>query len=423
MRPKPHAAFLRHRSVIVLSSACYVNPRRTRGYGIWQRDRGPVIEWAALLFVALATLVHVASAAMSVWRVRGRTASARVPDWATLPPVTIIRPVCGLDPFDELTLRSTFTLSHPGLEILFCSARERDAAVPLVRRLIAEYPHVDAKLLIGDDKSTPNPKLNNVIKGWSAARHPWIVIADSNVLMPRDYVAQLFASMASDTGLVCSPPVGSRPLGFWAEVECAFLNTYQARWQLAADTVGFGFAQGKSMLWRRALLDQAGGIRALGIEVAEDAAATKVVRGRGFRVRLVDAPFEQPLGARSFRQVVDRQVRWARLRRATFPLCYSPEVLTSSLAPMLAAAVAAPLLEIEAAVAAALVAAAWFGTEAALAKAAGWHVSYASPLAWLVRDLALPVVWLKGWIGDAFTWRGNDMTVAEPTVVAEQGQA
>src|SRR5690606_2346386 len=154
-------------------------------------------------------------------------------------------------------------------------------------------------------------------------------------------------------------PVGSRPAGFWAEVECAFLNTYQARWQLAADTVGFGFAQGKSMLWRREVLDGAGGIRALGIEVAEDAAATKVVRGEGLAVRLVGAPFEQPLGVRSYRQILDRQVRWARLRRATFPLCYTPELLTGSLAPMAAAIIAAPLLDLDEATAAALVALVW----------------------------------------------------------------
>jgi len=380
-----------------------------------------VIEWAALVFLVVATLFHVASAAMSVWRVRkGAAFSLSAPSGDALPPVTIVRPVCGLDPFDELTLKSTFRLAHPGLELIFCSARERDAAVPLVRRLMAEHPDVDAKLLIGDDTSTPNPKLNNIIKGWAAARHDWIVIADSNVLMPRSYVAELFHAQRADTGLVCSPPIGSRPLGFWAEVECAFLNTYQARWQLAADTLGFGFAQGKSMLWRRNLLDRAGGIRALGIEIAEDAAATKVVRGEGLDVRLVDAPFEQPLGPRAYRQILDRQVRWARLRRATFPLFYTPELLTGSLAPMAAAALAAPLADLDALAAVGLTGAVWFGTEAWLAMKTGWHMNPVSPLAWLVRDLALPVVWLKGWTGDGFTWRGNDMTVAEPSVAAEQ---
>jgi ceramide glucosyltransferase len=376
-----------------------------------------VLEWAALAFLALALLAHVVSAAIALHRARNGGAAETVP--SKLPPATVIRPVCGLDPYDALTLRSTFEIAHSGLQILFCSARERDPAAALVRQLMAEYPHVDATLLIGDDKSTPNPKLNNVIKGWGAARYPWVVIADSNVLMPRDYLAQLFGAWRADTGLVCAPPLGSRPDGFWAEVECAFLNTYQARWQLAADAAGFGFAQGKSMLWRRDMLDRAGGIRALGIEIAEDAAATKVVRAAGRRVKLVDRPFEQPLGFRGPKQVLDRQVRWARLRRATFPLCYTPELLTGSLAPMGAAVLAAPALGMDGALAAGVVAALWFGTEALLARGAGWQLSLVSPAAWLVRDVMLPVVWLKGWIGDGFTWRGNDMTVAEP----EQGRA
>lgn len=382
------------------------------------------MEWGALLFAVLATLLHMVSTAIAILRVRRRGAGGRgateAAAAAALPAVTVVRPVCGHDPLDALTLGSTFALRHGGLEMLFCAARANDAAVPLVRALIAAHAEADARLLIGDDKSTPNPKLNNLIKGWEAARHAWIAIADSNVLMPESYLADLFSAWRPGTGLVCAPPIGSRPDGFWAEVECAFLNTYQARWQLAADAVGLGFAQGKSMLWRRDVLEAAGGIRALGMVLAEDAAATKVVRGQGLRVRLVDRPFEQPLGARSRRQVRDRQVRWARLRRATFPLWYAPEVLSSCVLPTAAAAVAAPLAGLEAGAAAALVAALWFGSEAALARAAGWHMGLLSPAAWLVRDLMLPMVWLQGWIGDGFTWRGTDMSVAEP---AEQGQA
>jgi len=379
------------------------------------------METAALILLTLAGAFHAVSTALAIYRFRLRRSSRT--HWHTLPPVSLIRPVCGLDPMDEMTLGSTFGLGHAETEILFCSAREHDAAVPLVRRLIASHPDGRARLLVGDDRSTPNPKLNNVIKGWDAASHRWIAIADSNVLMPRDYVERLFDRFEADTGLVCSPPVGSHPAGFWAEVECGFLNTYQARWQYAADTLGFGFAQGKSMLWRRDVLDAQGGILRLGIELAEDAAATKIVRARGLRVRLVDRPFLQPLGRRNRKDVTDRQVRWARLRRATFPLCYAPEVLTGSVAPMMAAALAAPAMGIGPALAVAITAVVWFATEALLARAAGWHLSLVSPAAWLVRDLMLPAVWLEGWIGDAFTWRGTDMSVADTTIASPEGRA
>jgi ceramide glucosyltransferase len=274
--------------------------------------------------------------------------------------------------------------------------------------------------MIGDDRPTSNPKLNNIVKGWKAARHPWIVLADNNVLMRPDYLADLFANFGPDTGLVCSPPVGSKPSSFWAELECAFLNTYQARWQSAADTMGLGFAQGKSMLWRRDLLDGAGGIEALGSEIAEDAAATKIVRTHKLNVHLVDRPFEQPLGPRTLRQVWDRQVRWARLRRATFQSFYLPELFAGGLFPLLTASIATRAFGVDLLLASLAFAAIWYGAEALLNWAARWHLSAVSPLAWMLRDLLLPGLWLQGWIGDTFVWRGNDMRV-RPTGNASDG--
>ena len=71
---------------------------------------------------------------------------------APTPPVTVIRPVCGLDPHEEATLRSTFELDYPSYEALFCCASPGDPVVPLLERLIAEHPGVRARLLIGEDR-------------------------------------------------------------------------------------------------------------------------------------------------------------------------------------------------------------------------------------------------------------------------------
>jgi ceramide glucosyltransferase len=129
-----------------------------------------------------------------------------------------------------------------------------------------------------------------------AGHHDWIILVDANVLMPKDYIQRLLMSWRHRSGLVCSMPLGSRPGNLWAELECAFLNTFEARWQYCAEAFGMGFAQGKSMLWRREVMDKGGGIRALGAEIAEDAASTKLVRSLRLDVNLVDSPFEQPLG-------------------------------------------------------------------------------------------------------------------------------
>jgi ceramide glucosyltransferase len=277
--------------------------------------------------------------------------------------------------------------------------------------LIAAYPGTAAQLLIGDDQVSANPKLNNVVKGWGAASHAWIVIADSNVLMPRDYIQRLFASWRADTGLVASPPIGSQPRGFWAEIECALLNTYQARWQYIVDSFGRGFAQGKTMLWRRADLERAGGIGALGKEVAEDAAATKIVRSAGLKVRLADRPLAQPLGHRSAGEVWNRQLRWARLRRASFFFYFLPECLSGGVLPMICAVILANAFGWSMPLCAAGLGAIWYGSEMALAAAAGWHVSPLHPLYGFIRDLILPVLFIGALHGNDFVWRGNAMQV------------
>src|SRR5262245_24981907 len=366
---------------------------------------------AAAAFCGLALLIHLVSVTIAI--VRCRAPARALPASPDAAPVTIVRPVCGVDNFVEDTLASSFALDYPHYEIIFCVAQARDPVVPIVRALMSAHPHIPARLLVGDDRVSANPKLNTCVKGWAAPAHHWIVIADSNVLMPRDYIQRLLATWCRGCGLVCAPPIGSRPENFWAELECAFLNAYQTRWQYCADTLGNGFAQGKTMLWRRADLEAAGGIRAPGAELAEDAASTKLVRASGLAVHLVDAPFAQPLGRRGLREVWRRQTRWARLRRASFFRLFLPEGLSGALLPslafvLIAAAVGWPIWATLGAFLAL-----WYGAEMALAWAAGWHLSVLSPIAAALRDLLLPWLWLDGLVGTDFVWRGNAMSVAE----------
>ena len=378
-----------------------------------------ILVLVAFAFCAVTTFIHLASVAIAIIRCRPPRQPLAAADDA--PPVTIVRPVCGVDNFVEDTLASSFWLDYPNYEIVFCVAQQRDPVIPVVRKLMAAYPEVRTRLLVGDDRVSVNPKLNNCVKGWDAAAHDWIVIADSNVLMPPDYVQRLLAAWRPDCGLICAPPVGARPHNFWAGLECAFLNTYQARWQYFSDALGNGFAQGKTMLWRRADLDAAGGIRALGAEVAEDAAATKVVRGLGLEVHLVDAPFVQPLGARRLGEVWRRQTRWARLRRASFPRLFLPEILSGAALPLLALALAAYGSGLPVAALLGALAALWYSAEMLLAATAGWHLTPLYPLQGVLRDLLLPCIWLDGLVGTEFVWRGNAMSVDDDAVL-EDGQ-
>nr|WP_314094083.1 ceramide glucosyltransferase [uncultured Shinella sp.] len=333
------------------------------------------------------------------------------PDLRKKPPVSIVIPVRGIENFTGETLERAFRLSWPRYELLFCVAHGNDPIIPLIEKTAAAHPEIAMRILIGDDRISANPKLNNCVKGWQAAQYDWVILADSNVLMPPDYIQHLMGSWRSDSGLVCSTPLGSRPEGFWAEVECMFLNTQQARWQYAGEALGLGFAQGKSMLWYKPMLDANGGIHALNAEIAEDAASTKLVNRLGLKVHLVSAPFEQPLGRRTEHEIWSRQARWSRLRRVTFPSFFAPEILLGVLPPLLLALAAVALGDLTLLPTVFMVLAGIYLPELALARAKGWHLSRWSVPAMMARDMMMPAIWLRAWIGGTIDWRGNTMTI------------
>jgi len=360
-------------------------------------------------FCAATTAAHLATIVIAAFRCRRRTAQAFFT--GTVPAVSVLRPVCGIENYLTETLASSFQLNHPDYEVIFCAARQDDPAVAIVRRIIETNPELPGRLLIGDDGIASNPKLGNLVKGWDAARHEWIVIVDSNVMMTPDFADRLFAAWRADTGVVCSMPIGSRPKTFPAELECAFLNTLQARFQYVSEALNWGFAQGKTMLFRRDIVDAAGGIRALAADTAEDAATTKLVRGAGLRVHLVDRPVEQPLGRRQLGEIWARQLRWARLRRVSFPLLFLPELLMGSVLPSLALVLALADYGFTVSMAAVLLLLAiWLGAEAVLARAVGWHFTPRTAMALPVRDLLLPALWIAAWLGNDYVWRGNRVT-------------
>jgi len=332
-----------------------------------------VVALCAILLVAF----NLLGICLAGWRLKRRDPENSLA--RQKPPVSIVVPLRGVESFTPLTLSRAFELDWPDYELLFCVADEFDPVIAQVRKAQSAFPSVSAQLLIGDDRISANPKLNNCVKGWLAARHEWVILA---------------------------------------HVECAFLNGAQGRWQYAAEAIGMGFAQGKSMLWNKPFLEDHGGIRALAAEIAEDAASTKLVRNAGRRVHLVSAPFEQPLGQRHAGEIWSRQARWARLRRVTFPQYFAPEILTGALPPLLFALTAAAMMDVNLLATALAVLVLIYGPELALTALNGWPISLHTLPAMIARDIIMPVIWTRSWIGSAVAWRGNVMTIgtAESTL-------
>jgi ceramide glucosyltransferase len=355
----------------------------------------------AVTLAALAAgflLFHLLSVALFLRRLR---APRRGQGPIGRPPVTLLRPVRGRDDHDETTLASSLAQDHPDHEVIFCVAQADDPVLPLLRQLIAGSP-VPARLLVARSDVTGNPKLDNLLKGWETTRRDWVCMTDSNLLLPPDYLSAIVDSWGPGTGLVSAPPCGILPDGWAARLECAFLNSNQARLQYLADSFGLGFAQGKTLFFNKPLLDAHGGPVVLGRTLAEDVAATQVTRALGARVSLAPLPFPQPIGRRSLGQVLARQLRWSRVLRDGFPLLFGLEPLNGALLPAIAAVAATAAADLTP-VAALAYLALWYGAETLMMRR--WRDVAVLP----VRDLLLPALWIATFRRRGFVWRGNAM--------------
>lgn len=378
---------------------------------------------ASTLFLAL--FVHVASA-LVVWARQARSRGARVRlsstsapgiacgpselrkrDTGTLerPHVYLVIPVASPNEREAETMSSAFNVTYRPLSIVFAVPSVDDPAYAMVKGLIAHHGS-DALLLVGRENTTHNPKLDNVEKALAVVGE-WVLMIDSNVRIPPDVVEHVLARGSPETGAVSAVPLGVTPQSFSAEIEAAFLNTYQARLQLTTDILGRGYVHGKLMYFRKSLLDKAGGPSILAKHIGDDTALDDLVRSRGLQVRLLDRPVEHPLGVRNLKSVWRRQVRWAMSRRQSVPIVFALEPLTSILVPMAAGATLALTSGLSSALVIAAIIAVWFGTEAMLARVLAWPYSAAAPFAAVVREGLMLAIWCRAWFGVSYVWRGN----------------
>jgi len=360
----------------------------------------------AIVFIAFLVAIQLVSIAIAI--VRCRPGARPVAVQGPHPGISIVRPLCGLETFSAQTLEATFAIDWPEYEVLFCVADADDPIVGLAQAAIANHPEVTARLLIGAERLGSNPKLNNMASGWRVARYDIVVFTDSNLLVGTDYLHRLMASWREGAGMVTSPAFGACPQGFWAHVECAMLNTYQARIQYAVDTLGFGFAQGKTLMFRRHDLER-GGFEMLASEPAEDAASTKLMRAKGADIAVAGPPYPQPLGHRTFRQVWQRHLRWARLRRASFPTLFAPEIFSGILPPLLATLFVSGELGWSPVLASLVLLFVWYAPEFLLARVAGWPLSWAMLPAVVLRDALLPALYCGAFFGKSVSWNGNQV--------------
>jgi ceramide glucosyltransferase len=381
----------------------------------------PYVHWS-IAVLGLACLGAAACyslltlTAVLVWRLRRPTLHPRI-----MPPVTLLKPLCGAEHGLYERLRSFCQQDYRQFQIVFGVRDPADPALIVVRRLQQEFPALPIDVVASPQLHGSNYKISNLINMVEQARHDVLIIADSDTFVGPDYLRSVTAPLLDRAvGLVTCPYRDVPTAPVWSRLGAMYINEWYMPSVLLAWLFGGGcYASGQTLCLRRQTLQAIGGFQAITNHLADDYRLGELIRGTGLRIVLsptvVQAEHDEP----DLEALTRHELRWMRTIRMLRPRSFRLLFLTFSL-PMaiagfaLSAAAAEPVL---------VLTARWLLAVAVLARL-GVHFAHRirsdqtsdrSALAdlWLlpVRDALLGWYWLVSFLSSRISWRGGEFDV------------
>ena len=350
-----------------------------------------------------------------------------------LPPVSILKPLKGVDPEIWESFCSHCEQEYPEFQLIFGVSDPADPAVEVVRKLQAKYPNLSIELVVCDRVLGASIKVSNLAQMLPSARHELLLVNDSDIRVPADYLRKVIAPLAdASVGLVtclysgvaspvASPTVGSR-------LEALGISTDFVPGVLSARFLerGLHFGLGSTLVFRRRDLEAIGGFDALLDYLADDYELGRRITSTGKRVKLSAATVVTFLPAYTLRQFFRHQLRWSRTIRDARRWGYAGLLFTFGLPWALVTLLAARGAE-------------WAWLLLAMTFAVRMAVGFVAAIVVLnddqffryilllpLRDLIAPFVWAASFMGNRIHWRGDvfdlkdgRLTIAKPVPPAD----
>jgi ceramide glucosyltransferase len=365
-----------------------------------------LIRWIAVAATA-ASIAYCMIAMLASLRFALR--KARAIQWSDLPVVSILKPLKGADPQMYEALRSHCEQDYPEYELLCGVTNPGDPAVPVVEKLMREFPHRKIRLVLCDKRLGANGKVSSLIQLAHEARAEFFLVNDSDIRVEPDYLKTVIGELQQpDTGLVTClyRGIGGESLG--SRLEALGINTDFVPGILSAEVLegGIRFGLGSTLALRKSDLNAVGGFDAIVDYLADDYELGSRIAQLGKKIQLSRTVVETNLPIYDFVGFWAHQQRWARTIRASRPGGYLGLLLTFTI-PWGLAVIATGYSQPWAweLVAAAFVArfslALWTSGKVLSEKAA-------APMLLLpIRDVLAVAVWVGGWFGNSILWRGE----------------
>jgi ceramide glucosyltransferase len=326
------------------------------------------------------------------------------PPAADLPPISILKPIHGRDPHLYDAIRSHALQQYPDFEILFGHNDPNDPALPDLERLEREFPHIPISIH-ATPTGAPNAKAGVLAALAAKARHPVLLVNDSDIKVDPGYLRSIASELARPgTGLVTCLYRASAE-SWSSRGEALGIATEFAPSVLVARLLGVAeFALGSTMLFRAQTLSEIGGFEKISEYLADDYQLGAHISRSGKRIRFAAPIVETALGSESPAETWRHQVRWSRTIRVSRPSGYYGYVITHATFWSLVALAAGEWQIAVAALALRMLAGIWIG-------AGVLRDRNTRALFWLipVRDLFGFAVWLAGLAGKTVEWRGQTL--------------
>lgn len=368
----------------------------------------------------IAGIISIASVAyclLCVWVASrfAKSSASSAPARSDLPPVSILKAMKGADPELYAALRSHCVLDYPDYEILFGVGDANDSAVPVIEKLIGEFPERKLRIVWCPQRLGANGKVSTLAQLTNAAANEVLLVNDSDIQVRADYLRTVIGELQQPglVGLVTCLYRGMPAATLGSKLEALGIGTDFVPGVLVARFIerGMRFGLGSTLAFRKRDLQWTGGFEAIADYLADDYELGRRIAHKGLRVELSRAIVETHLPAYDLRGFFSHQLRWARTIRVSRPAGYAGLLFTFTL-PWAALTV---LLSRDAAwswglLAAALTARgamAWVSAEKALRDKATVSALWLLPL----RDFLAPVIWILGLAGRKIVWRGEVFTL------------
>jgi ceramide glucosyltransferase len=375
----------------------------------------------ALLLIALAPLAYYVLAIVASWRFFRRPQPSP-PDFC--PPVSILKPIYGLDREAYENFSSLCRQNFSEYEILFCVTDENDPAVPVIQRIIQDFsgrdnPKRTIRLISGPEALGVSDKVNKLCRMVLEALYEIVVISDSDVRVAPEYLREIVAPFRDPSvGVVTCLYRGLTDGSLASDVEALGNSTDFAPSVLAAALLAkVSFALGATMATTKKHLAEIGGFEAMADHFSDDYELGHRIALRGYRVELSTFPVSVVYPAQSLGDAFRHQVRWNASIRFSRPAGHLGLIFTQGLPWALLAAVVAP---------SGIMAAGYLAAYLVLRGAMAWtvgvwgmHDDLVRRKTWLLplRDAFGFAAWVASFFLRSIVWRGQEFRVRDKRLV------